>query len=98
MAVRLRGTRQEPRDTKASEAREVHMALQPTWCPVLQGYVTRVTDSTGWVAAVLCSELDRSHRVCRMKREALRVGAFVTLFPLSPDDAVADLVTRCPMV
>jgi len=46
---------------------------------------------------VLCSELDRSHRTCRMKREALQQGAFVTLFPLSPDDAVAALVTRCPM-
>lgn len=73
------------------------MALQPTWCPVLQGYVTRVTDSAGWVAAVLCSELDRSHRTCRMKREALQHGAFVTLFPPSSDDAFADLVTRCPM-
>ena len=73
------------------------MAFESTWCPVLQGHVTRVTDSTGWVAAVLCPELDRSHHTCRMKREAFQYGAFVTIFPPSPDDSVANLVTRCPM-
>ena len=73
------------------------MALQSTWCPVLQSYVTRVTDSAGWVAAVFCSELDRTHHTCRMKREAFQYGAFVTLFPPAPDDSVADVVTRCPM-
>lgn len=73
------------------------MALQSTWCPVLQSYVTRVTDSSGLVAAVFCSELDRSHHTCRMKREAFQYGAFVTLFPPSPDESVAALVTRCPM-
>lgn len=73
------------------------MALESTWCPVLQGCVTRVTDSSGWVAAVLCPELDRRHHTCRMKREALHYGAFMTLFPPSADDLGADLVTRCPM-
>jgi len=73
------------------------MAFESTWCPVLQSCVTLVTDSTGWVATVLCPELDRSHHTCRMKREAFQYGAFVTLFPPSPDDSVADLVTRCPM-
>jgi hypothetical protein len=73
------------------------MAMESTWCPVLQNYVTRVTDSAGWVAAVFCPELDRSHHTCRMKREAVQYGAYLTLFPPSPDDSVADLVTRCPM-
>lgn len=73
------------------------MAIESTWCPVLQSYVTRVADSAGWVAAVFCPELDRSGHTCRMKREAFQYGAFVTLFPPSPDDSVADLVTRCPM-
>lgn len=73
------------------------MALESTWCPVLQGYVTRVTDSAGWVAAVFCSELDRSVHTCRMKREAFQYGAYVTLFPPSADDSLGALVTKCPM-
>ena len=73
------------------------MAFESTWCPVLQSYVARVTDSTGWVAAVFCPELDRTRHTCRMKQEAFQYGAFVTLFPPSPDDSVADLVARCPM-
>ena len=73
------------------------MAFESTWCPVLQSYVARVTDSTGWVAAVFCPELDRTRHTCRMKREAFHYGSFMTLFPPSPDDSVADLVARCPM-
>jgi hypothetical protein len=76
---------------------EVEMAMESTWCPVLQSYVTRVTDSSGWVAAVCCPELDRSHHTCRMKREAFQYGAFVTLFPPSADESVVDVVTRCPL-
>jgi len=73
------------------------MALETTWCSVLQSYVTQVTDADGWVAAVFCPELDRSRHTCRMKREAVRYGASQLLFPPSPDDSVAELVTRCPM-
>jgi hypothetical protein len=78
-------------------AAETEMALNSTWCPVLQSYVARVTDSEGWVAAVFCPELDRSHHTCRMKRYALQYGAFLTLFPPSADRAIVDLMTRCPM-
>jgi hypothetical protein len=73
------------------------MALESTWCPVLQNQITCVTDSAGWVAAVLCPELDRSHHTCRMKLEAFQYGAFLTLFSASADDPIAELVTRCPM-
>jgi len=73
------------------------MAIELTWCPVLQRNVTRVTDSSGWVAAVLCPELDRSRHTCRMKRYAFEQGAFLMLFPPSSDDSVADLASRCPM-
>lgn len=73
------------------------MAIESTWCPVLQHDVTRVTDSSGWVAAVFCPELDRSRHICRMKRDAFEQGAFMMLFPPSPDDSVGDLVSRCPM-
>ena len=73
------------------------MAIESTWCPVLQSYVTRVTDPTGWVAAVFCPELDRSRHTCQMKAEALRYGSILTLFPPSTDRSVADLATRCPM-
>lgn len=73
------------------------MALLPVWCPVLQTYVTRVTDSAGCVAAVFCPEFDRSSRTCRMKREALRYGAFSPLVAAMPDNPVADLFARCTM-
>ena len=73
------------------------MAMESTWCPVLQSYVTRVTDPAGWVAGVFFPELDRSRHACRMKQESFRYGAFQTLFPPSADDSVAELVTRCPM-
>jgi hypothetical protein len=73
------------------------MALESTWCPVLQNQITCVTDSAGWVAAVLCPELDRSHHTCRMKREAFQYGAFLTLFSASAVDAFVDVVSRCRM-
>jgi len=73
------------------------MALESTWCAVLQNQITCVTDSAGGVAAVLCPEHDRSHHTCRMKREAFQYGAFPMLFSASADDPIADLVTRCPM-
>jgi hypothetical protein len=73
------------------------MAMESTWCPVLQSYVTCVTDSDGWVAAVFCPELDRSRHTCRMKREALLFGALQSLFPPSAEASVADLVAKCPM-
>ena len=71
------------------------MALRSIWCPVLQSYVTRVTDPAGCVAAVFCSEFDRTTRACRMKREAFRYGAFSQLMTAPLDDAVADRLARC---
>jgi hypothetical protein len=47
------------------------MAINSSWCPVLQSYVTRVTDLEGAVAAVFCAEYEKGTRTCRMKREAL---------------------------
>ena len=73
------------------------MALKSTWCPVLQGYVTRVTDPAGGVAAVFCAEFDRASRTCRMKREAYRYGAFPALTTTTADDAVDQLLAQCPM-
>lgn len=73
------------------------MAIESTWCPVLQSDVTRVSDSSGWVAAVFCPEFDRSRHTCRMKRDAFEQGAFMLLFPPSPDEPIGDLVSRCPM-
>jgi hypothetical protein len=73
------------------------MALRSIWCPVLQRYVTRVTDPDGCVAAIFCSEFDRTTRTCRMKREALRCGAFAPLTTAQLDNAVADLLARCRM-
>ena len=73
------------------------MALRPIWCPVLQSYVTRVTDPAGRVAAVFCSEFDRKTRACRMTREAFRDGAFSRLMTAPLDDAVADRLARCRM-
>ena len=73
------------------------MALRPIWCPVLQSYVTRVTDPTGCVAAVFCAEFERTTRACRMKREAFRYGAFTPLIGAPLDAAVADRLARCQM-
>jgi hypothetical protein len=73
------------------------MALRSIWCPVLQSYVTRVTDPAGCVAAVFCSEFDRTTRTCRMKLEAFRYGAFSPLMPAHLDAAVADRIARCRM-
>jgi hypothetical protein len=73
------------------------MPLRSIWCPVLQSYVTRVTDPAGCVAAVFCSEFDRTTRACRMKREAVRYGAFSPLMTAPLDDAVADRLARCRM-
>jgi len=73
------------------------MALRSIWCPVLQSYVTRVTDPSGCVAAVFCCEFDRTTRACRMKREAFRCGAFTPLIGAPLDAAVADRLARCRM-
>jgi hypothetical protein len=73
------------------------MALKSTWCPVLQGYVTCVTDPAGCVAAVFCAEFDRSSHTCRMKREAYQYGAFSPLATAGFNDSVNDLLARCPM-
>ena len=73
------------------------MALRSIWCPVLQGYVARVTDPAGCVAAVFCAEFDRATRACRMKREAFRYGAFTPLIGAPLDAAVADRLARCRM-
>jgi hypothetical protein len=76
---------------------EVSMAFRSIWCPVLQGYVARVTDPAGCVAAVFCCEFDRPTRTCRMKREAVRYGAFSPLMAAQSDNPVVDLFTRCGM-
>jgi len=76
---------------------EVSMALRSIWCPVLQSYVTRVTDPAGCVAAVFCSEFDRTTRTCRMKREAFQYGAFSPLMTADLDAVVADRLARCRM-
>ena len=73
------------------------MALRSIWCPVLQSYVTRVTDPSGCVAAVFCCEFDRTTRACRMKREAFRCGVFTPLIGAPLDAAVADRLARCRM-
>jgi len=73
------------------------MALRSIWCPVLQSYVTRVTDPAGCVAAVFCSEFDRTTRACRMKREAFLCGGFSPLLTAPLDDAVAEWLARCRM-
>jgi hypothetical protein len=73
------------------------MALRSIWCPVLQSYVTRVTDPAGCVAAVFCSEFERTTRACRMKREAFQYGAFSPLMTAPLDAAVADRLARCGM-
>lgn len=73
------------------------MALRSIWCPVLQGYVARVTDPAGCVAAVFCAEFDRATRACRMKREAFEYGAFSPLMTAPLDDAAADRLAHCRM-
>ena len=62
------------------------MAIRSSWCPVLQHYVTRVTDPEGAVAAVFCSEYEKKTRTCRMKREA-------QLMKLASENSLA----RCTM-
>ena len=72
------------------------MALRSIWCPVLQSYVTRVTDAVGSrTNCMLLPEFDRTTRACRMKREAFRYGAFSQLMTAPLDDAVADRLARC---
>jgi hypothetical protein len=71
------------------------MALKSTWCPVLQGYVTRVTDPAGCVAAVFCAEFDRTTHTCRMKREAYEYATFSAHATF--DDTGNDRLARCPM-
>ena len=72
------------------------MALQSTWCPVLQGYVTRVTDPAGCVAAIFCAEFERSSHTCRMKREAYQYGTFSAM-TTTGDDMANGLLSRCAM-
>jgi hypothetical protein len=73
------------------------MALRSSWCPMLQGYVTRVTDLEGAVAAVFCSEYQKSTRTCRMKREAFGCGPPSQLMKRASDNSLADSLARCTM-
>jgi hypothetical protein len=73
------------------------MALKSTWCPVLQGYVTQVTDPAGCVAAVFCAEFERSSRTCRMKREAYQYRTFSALTTATAVDALNDRRAHCTM-
>ena len=73
------------------------MAIRSSWCPVLQHYVTRVTDPEGAVAAVFCSEYEKETRTCRMKREAFDYGPLSQLMKRASDHLLADPLTRCTM-
>lgn len=73
------------------------MALKSTWCPVLQGYVTRVTDPAGCVAAVFCAEFERSSHTCRMKREAYQYGRFSAAIATAVKVSANDRLARCQM-
>lgn len=73
------------------------MAIRSSWCPVLQSYVTRVTDHEGSVAAVFCSEYQKATRTCRMKREALDCGPLSQLMKLASENPLADSLARCTM-
>lgn len=73
------------------------MAIRSSWCPVLQGYVTRVTDPEGAVAAVFCSEYEKGTRTCRMKRGAFDCGPLSQLMKHASDHLLAGRLTRCTM-
>ncbi len=73
------------------------MALRSSWCPVLQSYVTRVTDLEGALAAVFCSEYEKSTRTCRMKRETLDRGPLSQLMKRASENPLADTMARCTM-
>jgi hypothetical protein len=73
------------------------MAIRSSWCPVLQGYVTRVTDLEGSVAAVFCSEYQKATRTCRMKREALDCGPLAQCMKLASENPLGDSLARCTM-
>ncbi len=73
------------------------MAINSSWCPVLQSYVTRVTDLEGAVAAVFCAEYEKGTRTCRMKREAFDCGPLSQLMKHASEHSLAHPLTRCTM-
>ena len=71
------------------------MAINAVWCPVLQGYVTCVTDFEGVVSTVICHEYESVTRTCRMKQSAHKAGPLSQFLARVSGNALADRSVRC---
>ena len=73
------------------------MPITSVRCPVLETYVTCVTDFEGSVIRVVCAEHDQPTGVCRVKQGANAGGPLAQLLERVADHTLAGHGTRCSL-
>jgi hypothetical protein len=73
------------------------MAIRSVYCPVLDAYVTQVTDLEGAVTRVICEAYDQADGKCRRRESVRAAGPLSQLLERLSKSALDTRSTHCAL-